>query len=60
MIDTLRLTAYEAARLVRDKEVSGEELWDAYAAAIDERDAELHCYLHRCENPGGIGVPIAV
>ena len=59
-IDTLRLTAYEAARLVRDKEVSGEELWDAYAAAIDERDEELHCYLHRCENPGGDGVPIAV
>jgi aspartyl-tRNA(Asn)/glutamyl-tRNA(Gln) amidotransferase subunit A len=59
-IDTLRLTAHEAARLVRDKEVSGEELWDAYAAAIDERDPELHCYLHRCENPGGIGVPIAV
>ncbi|MGZ4389003.1 MAG: Asp-tRNA(Asn)/Glu-tRNA(Gln) amidotransferase subunit GatA [Gaiellaceae bacterium] len=59
-IDTLRLTAYEAARLVRDGEVSGEELWDAYAAAIDERDAELHCYLHRCENPGGVGVPIAV
>jgi aspartyl-tRNA(Asn)/glutamyl-tRNA(Gln) amidotransferase subunit A len=59
-IDTLRLTAHEAARLVRDKEVSGEELWDAYAAAIDERDPELHCYLHRCENPGGVGVPIAV
>jgi aspartyl-tRNA(Asn)/glutamyl-tRNA(Gln) amidotransferase subunit A len=59
-LDTLRLTAYEAARLVRDKEVSGEELWDAYAAAIDERDGELHCYLHRCENPGGVGVPIAV
>ncbi|HET8605841.1 MAG TPA: amidase family protein, partial [Gaiellaceae bacterium] len=59
-IDTLRLTAYDAARLARDGEVSGEELWDAYAAAIDERDGELHCYLHRCENPGGAGVPIAV
>jgi aspartyl-tRNA(Asn)/glutamyl-tRNA(Gln) amidotransferase subunit A len=59
-IDTLRLTAYEAARLVRDKEVSGEELWNAYADAIDERDPELHCYLHRCEDPGGVGVPIAV
>jgi aspartyl-tRNA(Asn)/glutamyl-tRNA(Gln) amidotransferase subunit A len=59
-IDTLRLTAYEAARLVRDGEVSGEELWDAFAAAADERDGELHCFLHRCENPGGVGIPIAV
>jgi aspartyl-tRNA(Asn)/glutamyl-tRNA(Gln) amidotransferase subunit A len=59
-IDTLRLTAHEAARLVRDKEVSGDELWDAYAAAIDEREPELHCYLHRCDDPGGVGVPIAV
>jgi aspartyl-tRNA(Asn)/glutamyl-tRNA(Gln) amidotransferase subunit A len=59
-IDTLRLTAHEAARLVRDKEISGDELWDAYAAAIDERDPELHAYLHRCDNPGGDGIPIAV
>jgi len=38
MLDTLRLTAEEAARLLRDKEVSAAELFAAYRAAIDERD----------------------
>ena len=60
MIDTLRLTAEEAARLVRDNEVSERELWDAYRAAIDARDGELHAYLHVCEDPGGEGIPLAV
>ena len=60
MLDTLRLSAEEAARLVRAKEVSGAELFAAYRAAIDERDPELHCYLHVCEDEGGEGVPIAV
>ena len=60
MIDTLRLTAEEATRLVREKEVSSAELWGAYATAIDERDPELHCYLHVCEDDGAEGVPIAV
>src|SRR3954469_15119579 len=60
MIDTLRLTAEEATRLVRDKEVSGAELFAAYRAAIDERDPELHADLHVCDDPGGDGVPIAV
>jgi aspartyl-tRNA(Asn)/glutamyl-tRNA(Gln) amidotransferase subunit A len=67
MIDTLRLTAEEAARLLREKEVSGAELYAAYRAAIDERDPELHCYLHVCDDPGeaaidgvGVGIPIAV
>ena len=55
MIDTLRLTAEEAARLLREKEVSGAELYAAYRAAIDERDPELHCYLHVCEDDGGEG-----
>ena len=40
MIDTLRLTAEEATRLVRDKELSSAELWGAYQAAISERDAD--------------------
>jgi len=60
MLDTLRLSAEEAARLVRKKEVSGAELFAAYRAAIDERDPELHCYLHICEDEGGEGLPIAI
>ena len=60
MIDTLRLTAEEAMRLVRDKEVSSAELFAAYRAAIDERDPELHAFLHVCEDDGGDGVPLAV
>jgi aspartyl-tRNA(Asn)/glutamyl-tRNA(Gln) amidotransferase subunit A len=60
VIDTLRLTAYEAARLLRDKEISGGELWQAYRRAIDERDGELHCFLHVCDDPGGDGIPLAV
>jgi aspartyl-tRNA(Asn)/glutamyl-tRNA(Gln) amidotransferase subunit A len=58
-IDTLRLTAEEAAHLVERGEVSGAELFHDYRAAIDERDAELHCYLRVCEDPGGEGLPIA-
>jgi aspartyl-tRNA(Asn)/glutamyl-tRNA(Gln) amidotransferase subunit A len=60
VIDTLRLTAEEAMRLVRDQEVSSAELWGAYATAIAERDPELHCYLHVCEDDGAEGIPIAV
>jgi aspartyl-tRNA(Asn)/glutamyl-tRNA(Gln) amidotransferase subunit A len=60
MIDTLRLTAEEATRLVRDREVSSAELYAAYRAAIDARDGELHCYLHVCDDDGGEGVPLAV
>jgi aspartyl-tRNA(Asn)/glutamyl-tRNA(Gln) amidotransferase subunit A len=60
VIDTLRLTAEEAMRLLEAREISGAELYAAYRAAIDERDPELHCYLHVCEEPGGDGLPIAV
>jgi aspartyl-tRNA(Asn)/glutamyl-tRNA(Gln) amidotransferase subunit A len=60
VIDTLRLTAEEAWRLVDAREISGAELFAAYRAAIDDRDEELHCYLHVCEDPGGDGLPIAV
>ena len=60
MIDTLRLTAERAGELLRAKEISGAELYAAYAAAIDERDPELHCYLTRCEDGGGDGIPIAI
>jgi aspartyl-tRNA(Asn)/glutamyl-tRNA(Gln) amidotransferase subunit A len=60
VIDTLRLTAEAAWRLVDAGEISGAELWTAYADAIDARDGELHCYLHRCDDPGGDGLPIAI
>jgi aspartyl-tRNA(Asn)/glutamyl-tRNA(Gln) amidotransferase subunit A len=60
VIDTLRLTAEEAARLLRNKEISGGELWEAYRRAIDDRDGDLHCFLHVCDDPGGDGLPIAV
>jgi aspartyl-tRNA(Asn)/glutamyl-tRNA(Gln) amidotransferase subunit A len=60
VIDTLRLSAEEATRLLRDKEVSSAELYSAYRAAIDERDPELHCFLHVCEDGDGEGIPIAL
>jgi aspartyl-tRNA(Asn)/glutamyl-tRNA(Gln) amidotransferase subunit A len=59
-VDTLRLTAEEATRLLRAKDVTSAELYAAYRAAIDERDPELHCYLHVCDDDGGEGVPIAL
>ena len=59
MIDTLRLTAEQAAGLLERREVSGQELMAAYLAAIGERDAELHSYLH-VVGAGGDGVPIAL
>jgi aspartyl-tRNA(Asn)/glutamyl-tRNA(Gln) amidotransferase subunit A len=60
MIDTLRLTAEEAMGLLKGKEVSPRELWDAYRAAIEERDEELHCFLSLVDQPEGDGVPIAL
>jgi aspartyl-tRNA(Asn)/glutamyl-tRNA(Gln) amidotransferase subunit A len=59
-IDTLRLTAEEAMGLLERKEVSGRELFDAYRAAIDERDGELHAYLNIRDEPDAVGVPIAL
>ena len=56
----MRLTAEEAQRLLERGEVSGAELFAAYRAAIDERNAELHAFLHRCDDPGGDGIPIAL
>src|SRR5205823_14830748 len=50
----------EASNLVRDKQVSGAELYAAYREAIDARDPELHCFLHVCDDEGGEGIPIAV
>jgi aspartyl-tRNA(Asn)/glutamyl-tRNA(Gln) amidotransferase subunit A len=58
MIDTLRLTAEDAAALLERNEASPEELTQAYLEAIDERDGELHSYLHVAGETGP-GVPVA-
>jgi aspartyl-tRNA(Asn)/glutamyl-tRNA(Gln) amidotransferase subunit A len=60
VIDTLRLTAEGAKKLLDTKEISGAELFAAYLTAIGERDPELHAYLHVCDDPGGEGIPIAI
>jgi len=60
VIDTLRLTAEGAKRLLETREISGAELFAAYLEAIGAHDEELHCYLHVCDDPGGDGIPIAV
>jgi aspartyl-tRNA(Asn)/glutamyl-tRNA(Gln) amidotransferase subunit A len=55
-IDTLRLTAEEAKRLLDAKEISSAELFAAYAGMDDE----YHAFLHRCDDDGTEGIPIAV
>ncbi len=45
--------------MVERGDVSGAELHAAYAAAIAERDGELHAYLRTAEANGRDGVPIA-
>jgi aspartyl-tRNA(Asn)/glutamyl-tRNA(Gln) amidotransferase subunit A len=59
MIDTLTLTAGDAAGLLERGELSSAELMDAYLAAVEERDGELHSYLHVAGEREGGGVPIA-
>ncbi len=59
-LDTLRLTAEEANALLAAGEVSSDELYAVYLAAIGERDPELHAYLHVCEDSPGEGIPIAI
>ena len=60
VVDTLRLTAEEATRLLERRELSAAELHAAYLDAIAERDGDLHCYLRTVDEPGGAGVPIAL
>jgi aspartyl-tRNA(Asn)/glutamyl-tRNA(Gln) amidotransferase subunit A len=60
VIDTLRLTAEAANDLLTAGEVSSDELFAAYLAAIGERDPELHAYLHVCADSPGEGIPIAI
>jgi aspartyl-tRNA(Asn)/glutamyl-tRNA(Gln) amidotransferase subunit A len=59
VIDTLRLTAEEAAGLLQRGEVSPQELTEAYASAVAARNEELNAYLH-VANEVGPGVPIAL
>jgi aspartyl-tRNA(Asn)/glutamyl-tRNA(Gln) amidotransferase subunit A len=59
VIDTLRLTAEEAAGLLERGEVTAAELHHLYVEAIAERDPELHSYLTTVEEAEGDGVPIA-
>ena len=51
-IDTLRLTAEQVNDLLERGEVSSQEIFDAYRAAIDERDGELHCFLRLVRRRG--------
>ena len=60
VIDTLRLTAEDAAGLIERGEASAAELHRAYLDAIADRDGELHAYLTTVEEPDGDGVPIAL
>jgi aspartyl-tRNA(Asn)/glutamyl-tRNA(Gln) amidotransferase subunit A len=60
MIDTLRLTAEGAMKLLERGEVSAGELHGAYLEAIGEHDPELHCFLRTCSESNGTGIPIAL
>ena len=59
-VDTLRLTAEEAMGMLARRDVSGDELFAAYRAAIDARNGELHAYLNVQDAPDQSGVPIAL
>jgi aspartyl-tRNA(Asn)/glutamyl-tRNA(Gln) amidotransferase subunit A len=58
-IDTLRLTAEDAAGLLERRDVSAAELHRLYLDAIGERDGELHAYLRTVDHVEGGGVPVA-
>src|SRR5262245_24957242 len=61
VIDTLRLSAEAAADLLRSGEVSAAELRGAYRSAIEERNEELHAFLHvAAGDDDRSGVPIAL
>ena len=59
LIETLRLTAEDAAGMIERGEVSAAELHGAYRTAIAERDPELHAFLTTVDEVEGEGVPIA-
>src|SRR6478672_6573482 len=55
-VDTLTLTAERANQLLGAKEISSDELFAAYLAAIGVRDPELHAYLYVCDESPGKGI----
>jgi aspartyl-tRNA(Asn)/glutamyl-tRNA(Gln) amidotransferase subunit A len=59
-LDTLRLSAKEVNDLLETGEASSDEIFSAYRAAIDERDSELNCFLHVCDDSPGEGIPIGL
>ena len=60
VIDTLRMSAEEAIRLVETRQLTPAELHGAYLEAIGERDGELHAFLRTVEEAEGTGIPIAL
>ncbi len=60
VVDTQRLSAEEARALLDRGEISAQELWEAYRAAIDEHNGELNAYLTLVDEREGDGVPIAL
>jgi aspartyl-tRNA(Asn)/glutamyl-tRNA(Gln) amidotransferase subunit A len=56
VIDTLRLTAEEAAAMLERGDVSAAELHAAYSA----REDDVHAYLRRLDYAGAEGIPIAL
>jgi aspartyl-tRNA(Asn)/glutamyl-tRNA(Gln) amidotransferase subunit A len=60
VVDTVRLTAEEAAGMLERREVAAAELHRAYLEAIAERDGDLHAYLTTVDEAEGDGVPIAL
>jgi aspartyl-tRNA(Asn)/glutamyl-tRNA(Gln) amidotransferase subunit A len=60
VVDTLRLTAEEAIRLVDQRDVSPVELHAAYLDAIGAHDDELHAYLRTVDTVEGASIPIAL
>jgi aspartyl-tRNA(Asn)/glutamyl-tRNA(Gln) amidotransferase subunit A len=58
-VETLRLTAEEAAAMLDRKEIAAAELHRAYLDAIRERNGELNAFLRTVEEPDCDGVPIA-
>ena len=59
-IDTLRLTAEGARALIDSGDATPAEVWDAYRAAIDERNEELNVYLTLVDAPEGDGWVLSV
>jgi aspartyl-tRNA(Asn)/glutamyl-tRNA(Gln) amidotransferase subunit A len=59
-LDTLRLSAEEAWKLLNGGEISPRELWDAYRAAIEASNSELNAFLTLVDEPEGEGVPVAL